>query len=145
MPANPTKAIAGLAVALVLAVSPATAQVLSSEKNHETDKVGRGPAAPLSRERSVLKIIKLKGSITKVDLERRTITVASKKKKEPDIELSFSQPAGKEQIDISKKAAKRLGSKNLELEEVKPGSTVQVSYYNSLMQVMDLVVEHPAP
>ena len=117
------------------------AQRTSSEKNHETDTVSRGPAAPLNRQGSVLDIVKLKGSIGKVDLERRTITIVSKKNKGGDVELSFSQPAGREQIDVSKKAAKLLGKKNMELEELKPGSAVKLRYYSSLMQVMDLTVE----
>ncbi len=120
---------------------PLFAQRTSSEKNHETDTVSRGPAAPLNRQGSVLDIVKLKGSIGKVDLEQRTITIVSKKNKGGDIELSFSQPAGREQIDVSKKAAKLLGKKNLELEELKPGSTVKLRYYSSLMQVMELIVE----
>jgi len=130
---------------VVTAVSlPVFGQRTSSEKNLETDSVSRGPAAPLHHEDFVLKIVKLKGSIEKVDLEKRIITVIPKKNKGGGIELTFSQSKGKEQIDVSKKAAKLLGKKNFELEELKPGSTVKLSYYPSLMQVLDLTVEHPA-
>ena len=131
-------------IALALLSLPLLGQRTSSEKNLETDSVSRGPAAPLNHEDFVLKIVKLKGSIGKIDLEKRTIIVVPKKKKEGDLELAFSQPEGKEQIDVSKKAAKRLGKKTLELEELKPGSTVQLSYYPTLMQLMDLTVEQLA-
>jgi hypothetical protein len=144
MLANLIKAAAGAFMALAMAALPLAAQVPSSEKNHESSQSARGPAAPLNQESSVLKIVKLKGSIAKVDLDRRTITIASKKKKDGEVELSFSQPKGREQIDASKKAAKLLGKKTLELEELKPGATVELSYYTSLMQVMDLVVDQPA-
>lgn len=141
---NLTRLVAGLCIALGMVAWPAAAQVPSSEKNLESNQASRGPSAPLNRQSSVLDIVKLKGSIAEVDLERRTITVAGKKKRDREVELSFSQPTGKEQIDVSKKAAKLLGKKNLKLEELKPGSTVELSYYTSLMQVMDLVVEQPA-
>lgn len=141
---NLTRLVGGVCMVLAMGAWPAGAQVPSSERNHESNQASRGPAAPLNRQGSVLAIVKLKGSIAKVDLERRTITVAVKKKKDREIELAFSQPAGKEQIDVSKKAAKLLGKKNLELEELKPGSTVHLRYYTSLMQVMDLVVEQLA-
>ena len=55
--------------------------------------------------------------------------------------LSFSQPAGREQIKTSKKAAKALGKKKLSLEELSEGAKVEVQYYPALGQVMELVVD----
>jgi hypothetical protein len=93
----------------------------------------------------MLEIVKLKGTVSKVDLERRTVTILPDKKKEGgELELSFAQPKGREQVKVSKKAAKLLGKKDLELEEVRPGSKVKLEYYPGLGQVMELTIEKPA-
>lgn len=128
----------------MIAVAPLAAQRPSSEKNLENSGVARGPAAPLNRQEAVLTVVKVKGSIGGVDLEKRSVTVIPEGKKTDKIELTFPQPNGREQIKISKKAAKRLGKKDIELEELKPGSSVKLRYYPSLQQVMELIVEHPA-
>lgn len=133
-----------LGFALALSVQPLAAQRPSSERNLETDTAGRGPAAPLNHDEGVLDVVKLKGKVGKVDLDKRTITIVSKKKKQGEIELTFSQPRGREQIKLSKKAAKILGKKGLELEEVQPGSEVRLQYYPGLGQVMELIIEKPA-
>ena len=130
--------------ALALSASSLFAQRPSSERNLETDSVSRGPAAPLNREAGVLDVRKLKGTIGKVDLDQRTVTIVPNKKKQGELELSFSQPRGREQIKLSKKAAKILGKKGLELEEVRPGSKVRLQYYPGLGQLMELIIEKPA-
>jgi hypothetical protein len=104
----------------------------------------QSPDAPLDVPESVLKVVKVKGTVEKVDLAKRIVTVTAEKKNEPVLELTFSQPAGREQIKVSKKAEKVLGKKKLDLEELKPGSKVILEYYPALQQVMSLTVEKPA-
>ena len=128
----------------VAAALPLAGQRPSSEKNLETDKVARGPAAPLNRQEAVLTVVKVKGSIGDVDLKKRSVTIIPNGKKAGEVELTFPQPRGREQIKVSKKAAKRLGKKDIELEELKPGSSVRLRYYPSLQQVMELIVDQPA-
>ena len=132
-----------LGLALGLSVQPLVAQRPSSERNLETDTISRGPAAPLNRDAGVLDVVKLKGTIGKVDLDKRTVTIVPKKKKQGELELSFSQPRGREQIKLSKKAAKAIGKKGLELEELQPGSKVSLQYYPGLGQLMELIIEKP--
>jgi hypothetical protein len=55
--------------------------------------------------------------------------------------LTFSQPEGREQIKLSKKAEKRLGKKRLQLDEVATGSEAQIRYYPALGQIMELTVD----
>lgn len=130
---------------LAAASVPLVGQRPSSEKNLETDTVSRGPATPLNRQASVLDIIKVKGSIGKVDLEKRSVTVVPHGKKAGgEVELTFPQPRGREQIKVSKKAAKRLGKKDIELEELKPGASVRLQYYPRLQQVMELIIDQPS-
>lgn len=88
----------------------------------------------------VLEVEKLSGTISKVDLAARTISVQTKKGA-PDVVLTFSQPEGREQIKLSKKAEKRLGKKRLRLDEVAMGSEVQIRYYPMLGQIMELTVD----
>ena len=128
----------------VAAVAPLAGQRPSSERNLETDRVTRGPSAPLNRQDAVLTIVKVKGSISDVDLEKRSVTIVPDSKKADKVELTFPQPRGREQIKVSKKAAKRLGKKDIELDELKPGTSVRLRYYPSLQQVMELIVEQPA-
>ena len=128
----------------VSSVLPLAGQRPSSEKNLETDRVSRGPAAPLNRQEAVLTIVKVKGSIGDIDLEKRSVTIVPNDKKAGEVELTFPQPRGREQIKVSKKAAKRLGKKDIELEELKPGTSVLLRYYPSLQQVMELIVDQPA-
>ncbi|MDA0205119.1 MAG: hypothetical protein O2795_07210 [Acidobacteria bacterium] len=88
----------------------------------------------------VLDVEKLSGTISKIDLKARTISVHTKKSS-PDLVLTFSQPEGREQIKMSKKAEKKLGKKRLRLDEVEMGSAVQVRYYPALAQIMELTVD----
>lgn len=88
----------------------------------------------------VLDIEKVSGTISKIDLEARTVSVHSKKSS-ADLVLTFSQPEGREQIKLSKKAEKKLGKKRLRLDEVAMGTDVQVRYYPALGQIMELTVD----
>lgn len=88
----------------------------------------------------VLEIEKLSGTISKIDLTARTISVQTKKGA-PDLVLTFSQPEGREQIKLSKKAEKKLGKKRLRLDEVALGSEAQIRYYPMLGQIMELTVD----
>ena len=122
--------------------------VLSAQKTSTTatgDKIRTterytGEHAPINRPTSVLKVVKVKGVLDKVDLEKRTVTIVPLKKKDA-LELTFPQPSGREQIKASKKAAKLLGRKKLALEELKTGSKVQLQYYPLLDQVMELIID----
>lgn len=89
---------------------------------------------------SVLDVEKLSGTISKIDLAARTISVQTKKGA-PDLVLTFSQPEGREQIKLSKKAEKKLGKKRLRLDEVTMGSEAQIRYYPALGQIMELTVD----
>jgi hypothetical protein len=93
----------------------------------------------------VLRIVKLKGKLSAIDLKERTITVAPENNaKEDGLTLTFAQPEGREQIKTSKKAEKVLGKKRLKLEEVKVGSEVSLQYYPVLGQLMELTIDQPA-
>jgi hypothetical protein len=89
---------------------------------------------------AVLDVQKLNGTISKIDLKARTISIQTKKSS-PDLVLTFSQPEGREQIKMSKKAEKKLGKKRLRLDEVEIGSEVQIRYYPALGQIMELTVD----
>ena len=122
--------------------------VLSAQKTSTTatgDKIRTterytGEHAPINRPTPVLKVVKVKGILDKIDLEKRTVTIVPLKKKDA-LELTFPQPSGREQIKASKKAAKLLGRKKLALEELKTGSKVQLQYYPLLDQVMELIID----
>ena len=101
-----------------------------------------GPEAPLNKPESVLQVLKVKGTVQGIDLKKRTVTVLPRKSK-AGLELGFPQPAGREQIKVSKKAAKILGTKKLKLEELKVGSKVRLRYYPALGQLMELIIEQP--
>ncbi len=101
-----------------------------------------GPEAPLNKPESVLKVLKVKGTVQGIDLEKRTVTVRPRKGN-TSLELGFPQPAGREQIKVSKKAAKILGTKKLKLEALKAGSKVRLQYYPALGQLMEIIVEQP--
>ena len=130
---------------LLLLIGPV---VLSAQKTSTTatgDKIRTterytGEQAPINRPVSVLKVVKVKGVLDKIDLEKRTVTIVPLKKKDA-LELTFPQPSGREQIKASKKAAKLLGRKKLALEELKSGSKVQLQYYPLLDQVMELIID----
>lgn len=130
---------------LLLLIGPV---VLSAQKTSTTatgDKIRTterytGEQAPINRPTSVLKVVKVKGVLDKIDLEKRTVTIVPLKKKDA-LELTFPQPSGREQIKASKKAAKLLGRKKLALEELKTGSKVQLQYYPLLDQVMELIID----
>ena len=135
----------GIVLAAVLAAPLALAQKNASSKTRPGDhsnavgnELGETPEA-------VLRIVKVKGKLSAIDLKARTVTIeADKKGAEDGLELTFSQPTGREQIKVSKKAEKVLGKKRLKLEELKVGSEVSLQYYPVLGQLMELVVEQPA-
>ena len=102
-----------------------------------------GPEAPLNKPESVLKVLKVKGTLEGIDLKKRTVTIRPAKR-DTGLELGFPQPAGREQIKVSKKAAKILGTKKLKLEELKAGSKVRLQYYPALDQLMELIIEKPS-
>ena len=92
-----------------------------------------------TRPEKVLKIIKAKGTVTSVDLKKRTVLLALGKS--GPMELAFSQPAGREQLKTGKKVAKKLGKTRILLEELQAGSKVRVQYYPLLSQLLEVVVD----
>ena len=124
-------------------VLPAQRTRSSGEQARRTVEYKGGPEAPLNKPKSVLKVLKMKGTVQGIDLEKRTVTVLPRKG-DTGLELGFPQPAGREQIKVSKKAAKILGTKKLKLEELKAGSKVRVQYYPALDQLMELIIEQPS-
>ena len=135
-------------IALVLAAAlPAWGQFTSTTSSSEKTRAEpyiNDKGAPLDRPDKPLKILKLTGVIEKVDLDKRTVTIAGAKKKQGSLELSFPQPNGLEQVKTSKKTFKMLGKKRLALEDLKTGSKVRLQYYPLLEQVAELIVEQPA-
>ena len=128
------------AVAAVLAGLVAAQQQTTSSKTRPNDNANaQGPELGEKPE-AVLKIEKLNGVVRKVDLQARTVTIDPEGKEE-SLELTFAQPPGREQIKASKKAMKTLGKKKLSLEEVKVGAKVELRYYTSLDQMMELIVD----
>jgi len=133
------------AVLLFLATGlPLTAQTSSEPAMDKTRVGGRPGEAPINNPGSVLEIVKLKGTLDKIDLQARTVTISPEKKEAADLLLSFPQPKGREQVQVSKKAENQLGKKKLDLEELKTGSKVTLEYYPALQQVMSLTIEQPA-
>lgn len=128
-----------LSVFLALGVSAAQQKTASSNTRPGVSDNTQGEALEGARPASVLKIVKTKGVIKNIDLEKRTVTIAPPKGE--SLVLAFSQPAGREQVKTGKKAAKRLGKKRLRLEELESGAKVRAQYYPVLAQLMELVVD----
>ena len=130
-----------LVATLVLPAQKASTTSSGAKIRRDIDFKG-GPEAPLNRPESVLKVVKVKGTLEGIDLKKRTVTILAGKR-HAGLELGFPQPAGREQIKVAKKAAKILGTKKLRLEELKAGSKVRLQYYPALGQVMELIIEKP--
>ena len=137
----PTASLLGLLLLTgpVMLSAQKTSTTATGDKIRTTERY-TGEHAPINRPISVLKVVKVKGILDKIDLEKRTVTIVPLKKKDA-LELTFPQPSGREQIKASKKAAKLLGRKKLALEELKTGSKVQLQYYPLLDQVMELIID----
>ena len=145
---SPTISMFRLITLVTLAALAATAQNTSSKAPGDqvrSTESRPGPSSPLYVPDSPLDVVKLKGTLDKVDLEKRTVTISSKKFDEP-VDLTFPQPRGREQVKVSKKVSKQLGKSKLtleELDELKKGAKVSLQYYPMLGQVMELVIEEP--
>jgi len=103
---------------------------VSSERGGQPD-LGEIPT-------SVLKIEKIKGKVKAVDLKKRTVTVTHS---DLITELGFPTAPGREKIVLGKKPARALGKKSIGLEDLQAGSEVKVSYYPSLGQILEIIVE----
>ena len=135
-------------IMFLLAVTVVTiaAQKTSDEDVRGAERSRVTPTGVLNKPEPVLQVVKVKGILDRVDLVKRTVTVTPEKKKGPQLELGFPQPRGKEQIKVSKKAAKVLGRQKLQLEdaaELAVGSKVILQYYPVLGQVMELLIDKP--
>jgi hypothetical protein len=130
-----------LALLLILSSTLLLAQDASESARIRPGESGDGKGTVLGEiPTNVLEVEKTSGTVSNVDLKARTISIQTKKGS-PDLVLAFSQPEGREQIKISKKAEKRLGKKRVQLDEVKAGAEVQVRYYPALGQIMELTVD----
>ncbi len=118
-----------LTAALAVA-SPQGHKQVSSEKQR-LPVLGDRPEAVLALEN-------LKGTVKKVDLEKRTVTVAHPN---GDSTFGFSTAAGREKISLSKKVAKALNKKSIRLEEIPPASKVKVAYYPAIGSIMEITIE----
>jgi hypothetical protein len=127
------------ATALLAGLAAAQQQTTSSKTRPNDNANAQGTELGVKPE-AVLKIEKLKGVVSSIDLKARTVTIDPDGKDKP-LELAFSQPAGREQIKTSKKAMKALGKKKLLLEELKVGAKVELRYYTTLGQMMELIVD----
>ena len=136
--------LAAMVLAAAFPVSGQFTSTTSSSDRTRTEPYLDDKGAPLDRPTTPLRIVKLKGVLEKVDLKKRTVTIAGEKKGRGSVELSFPQPNGLEQVKTSKKTFKRLGKKKLALEELKAGYKVRLQYYPLLEQVAELIVEQPA-
>lgn len=116
----------------------AQGQTTSSKTRPENNQNAQGTILGTKPDQ-VLSIEKVKGVVRKVDLKARSVVIAGSKDQE--LELTFAQPAGREQIKTSKKLFKSTGLKNLDLEDLKPGQKVQLQYYTTLGQMLELIVE----
>ncbi len=129
-----------LSATLLLTSAAVAQQANAGSKTRSTDPTRADVHELGIKPNSVLKVRKAKGVIAKVDLVKRSVTITLSKGKDP-MELTFSQPSGREQIKTSKKMAKALGKKVLRLDEVPIGAKVQLAYYPLLGQLMELTVD----
>lgn len=113
---------------------PLEAQKRVSSEKQALPELGNRPTP-------VLKVEHLKGTIKKVDLEKRTVTVAHS---DGDTVFRFPTVAGKEKILLSKKASRLVGKKTVRLEEIPAGSQVKVAYYPELGTIMEIIIEELA-
>ncbi len=132
----PLRLILALAVAVPFAI--AQQKTISSSTRPGVNDNASG-ALEGTRPEAVLKIVKAKGSVKSVDIQGRRVLLALGRHGELD--LTFSQPEGREQIKLGKKAAKRLGTTRIRLDELRPGSKVRVQYYPQLAQLLEVVVD----
>ena len=129
-----------LLIGSVLLSAQKTSTTATGDKVRTTERYTGEHKTPINKPTSVLKIVKVKGVLDKIDLKKRTVMIVPLKQKD-GLELTFPQPSGREQIKASKKAAKLLGRKKLTLEELKTGSKVKLQYYPLLGQVMELIID----
>lgn len=92
-----------------------------------------------TRPEKILAVVKAKGTVTSIDLQKRTVNLALAKT--GAIELAFAQPAGREHVKAGKRAAKRIGKSRLRLEEIPVGAKVRIQYYPQISQLMEVVLD----
>ncbi len=127
-----------LALAIVSWAASAQQKTVSSSTRPGVNDNASG-ALEGTRPESVLKIIKAKGAVKSVDVRNRSVLLDLGRRGE--LQLAFSQPAGREQIKLAKKAARRLGTTRITLEELQADTKVRVQYYPQLAQLLEVVVD----
>jgi hypothetical protein len=130
-----------LAATLCCFAGPLAAQQqTTSSKTRPGDNANAVGTVLGERPGKVLAMEKVKGVVKSVDLDERVVTITLDGKSAP-LQLAFAQPAGREQIKVSKKAARTIGKAKMTLEEVKTGSRVEAQYYIALGQMLELTIE----
>lgn len=127
-----------IAGALLAPIAAAQQKTISSSTRPEVHDNADG-ALEGTRPEAVIDIVKAKGTIKRVDMITRALELSLAKR--GTVELTFSQPAGREQIKVSKKMTRKIGKSRLRLEELQAGSKVRVQYYPILGQLLEVVVE----
>ena len=127
-----------LTLAMVAALASAQQKTISSSTRPEVHDNADG-ALEGTRPEAMLDIVKSKGTVKRVDVQARTVELSLAKA--GTLVLAFSQPAGREQIKVSKKTARKIGQSRLRLEELQAGAKVRVQYYPLLEQLLEVVVD----
>ena len=127
-----------LALALLACGALAQQRTVSSSTRPGVNDNADG-ALEGTRPEKILAVVKAKGTVTAVDLQKRTLNLALAKT--GAIELEFAQPAGREHVKAGKKAAKRIGKSRLRLEEIPVGAKVRIQYYPQISQLMEVVLD----
>lgn len=127
-----------LALALFACCAVAQQRTVSSSTRPGVNDNADG-ALEGTRPEKVLQVVKAKGTVTAIDLQKRTVNLALGKTGK--VELAFAQPPGREHVKAGKKAAKRIGKSRLRLEEVPVGAKVRVQYYPLISQLMEVVLD----
>ncbi len=133
-----------MAVRLILALAAVASLALAQQKTvSSSTRPGvhdnADGALEGTRPEKVLDIVKSKGTVKGVDTQTRRVEFSLVKA--GTVDLAFSQPAGREQIKVSKKTARKLGKSRLRLEELQTGTKVRVQYYPLLGQLLEVVLE----
>ncbi len=127
-----------LALALFVCGAVAQQRTVSSSTRPGVNDNADG-ALEGTRPEKVLKVVKAKGTVTAIDLQKRTLNLTLAKT--GAVELAFAQPLGREHVKAGKRAAKRIGKSRLSLEEVPVGAKVRVQYYPLISQLMEVVLD----
>ena len=151
---------------VVTAQQPTPGEKTRPDRNEQSYNA---PGATYTGEkRQLLNTVKVKVVLSKFDLRERTLTVVPAGRGRPfrvaelgsnplkwseldELQMEFLAPPGLEKIKVSKRAAKSLGKKRIQMEELKVGMELRADYYpvrvpDSIeVAVREIIVEKLAP